>query len=596
MRSEKTVNNMATSTPEKIEKKPKTKGDDEENDKGMTAQQLEKEFKEHSVAEFFKKNKQMLGLSGKIKTLTTIVHEYVSNSLDACEEAHVLPNIEVRISELGDEHYEVTVTDNGPGLTKDTLGKALGQLLAGTKFHRMIQQRGQQGIGAAGATMFSLMTTGKAIQVITGNDKNAFSSELTIDPKLNQPKIIKMDPLTRPFKGTAIKAQFKEIKYQRSEQGVFEYLRRTAIANPHAQITLTEPDATKTVFPRTSKVLPDKPIEIKPHPKGITVDALITLAHKTTAQKTASFLKNDFDRMGDKALEEMEKLVHFDLNKDPKKMAWEEAEEIVKAFQKIQFIAPRLDGLRPIGEENIKKSLNEIVQPEFVSVIERKPTVYKGGFAFQVEAAVAYGGNAGRDQGKDDNGNASRKVEIMRFANRVPLLFDSGGCALTQAVQSIDWRRYGIKDLDNAPLTVFLHICSVHIPYTGAGKQAVADEEEVLEELRLALMDTGRKIYRFVSTQRREAEKLLKRKLFMKYAKEVAIGIHDLTKKPTNEIEKKLLDIVMHKLKMDEAKETEENAPEELSDEELKKLEEKEKKEKGKKDKKSRLADEEGDE
>jgi DNA topoisomerase-6 subunit B len=184
----------------------------------------------------------------------------------------------------------------------------------------------------------------------------------------------------------------------------------------------------------------------------------------------------------------------------------------------------------------------------------------------------------------------------MRFANRVPLLFDSGGCALTKAVQSIDWRRYGIKDLDNAPLSVFLHICSVHIPYTGAGKQAVADEEEVMEELRLALMDTGRKIYRFVATQRREAEKQLKRKLFMKYAKEVAIGIHELTKKPTNEIEKKLLEIVLTKLKIDEAKEAKELADEELSDEELKKIEAQEKKEKAKKAKKSRLSDEEGDE
>jgi DNA topoisomerase-6 subunit B len=380
---------MAAATAEKTEKKPKPKTDDEDNAPGLTAQQLEKEFKEHSVAEFFKKNKQMLGLSGKIKTLTTIVHEYVSNSLDACEEAHVLPNIDIKISELGDEHYEVVVTDNGPGFTEHTIGKALGQLLAGTKFHRMIQQRGQQGIGAAGATMFSLMTTGKSIQVITGNDKNAFSCELTIDPKQNQPKIIKIDPLNRPYKGTAIRAQFKEIKYQRSEQGVYEYLRRTAIANPHSQITMVEPDGTKTTFPRTSKVLPDKPIEIKPHPKGMTVDELLTMAHKTTGQKTSSFLKNDFDRMGDKALEDIEKLIHFDLNKDPRKMAWEEAEEIVKAFQKITFIAPRLDGLRPIGEENIKKSLNEIVQPEFVSVIERKPTVYKGGFAFQVEATVA---------------------------------------------------------------------------------------------------------------------------------------------------------------------------------------------------------------
>src|SRR3990167_4697454 len=108
-------------------------------DKTVSAEELSKDFKEHSVAEFFKKNMQMLGLTGKTKTLTTIVHEYTTNSLDACEESKILPDIEVQIKELSDEYYEITVKDNGPGMTKETVGKALGQLLAGTKFHRMMQ-------------------------------------------------------------------------------------------------------------------------------------------------------------------------------------------------------------------------------------------------------------------------------------------------------------------------------------------------------------------------------------------------------------------------------------------------------------------------
>ena len=167
------------------EDKPKTEI------KGSNAEDLAKEFKEHSVAEFFKKNKQMLGLSGKIKTLTTIVHEYVTNSLDACEEAKILPDIDIKLSELGDEYYELYVKDNGPGLTKETMGKALGQLLAGTKFHRLIQSRGQQGIGAAGVTMLSQTTTGKPIQVMTGTGNGkTISCEMTIDSKNNQAKII----------------------------------------------------------------------------------------------------------------------------------------------------------------------------------------------------------------------------------------------------------------------------------------------------------------------------------------------------------------------------------------------------------------------
>jgi len=218
------------------------------------AEEIAKEFKEHSVAEFFKKNMQMLGLTGKIKALTTIVHEYVTNSLDACEEAKITPDIEVQIKELGPEYYEVTVKDNGPGLTKETVGKALGQLLAGTKFHRMMQMRGQQGIGAAGCTMLSQITTGKATQVITGTGHGQpISLDLTIDPKKNQAKIANLVELKTTFKGTLIKAKFKGMKYVNSEQAPLEYLRRTAIANPHAQITLIEPTKQKIVFKRSQR-------------------------------------------------------------------------------------------------------------------------------------------------------------------------------------------------------------------------------------------------------------------------------------------------------------------------------------------------------
>ncbi len=559
-------------------------------DEPIDAEALAKEFKDHSVAEFFKKNKQMLGLTGKIRTLTTIVHEYTTNALDACEEAKILPEIEVKISELGEEHYEVMVKDNGPGLTEQTVGKAFAQMLSGTKFHRLMQSRGQQGIGASGCTLLSLMTTGKQIQVITGSGKKTLMAELTIDPKKNEPKIIKIEEIKKEFRGTAVKAQFKGIKYQKSDQGPLEYLRRTAIANPHAKIIFVEPDGTKTVFERTSKTIPARSVEVKPHPKGVTVDEILTMAKTTDARKVSSFLKNDFDRMGDKAVEDIAKHVSFDLNKDPKRLEWHEAEETVKAIKSIKFIAPRTDSLRPIGAARVEASLKEIVQPEFMSVVERKPQVHSGGYAFQVEAAVGFGGNAGRSSGEiienmDGTKSEIKRVEIMRFANRVPLLFDGGGCALTKAVQSIEWKRYGIKDMDSAPLTVFVHILSVHIPYTGAGKQAVTDEEAIMEELRLAIMDTGRRIYHFVAGKRREAEKQAKRKLFMKYATEVAIALNVLTGKGVKLIEEKLHDIVLKRLKLDEKKEKE--LEEEMSDEQLEKEAKKAAKEK-KKEKKGK--------
>lgn len=579
-----------------VEEKP------QKEEKGLTAEEIAKEFKEHSVAEFFKKNMQMLGLTGKIKTLTTIVHEYTTNSIDACEEAKILPDIEIQVKELGEEYYEVTAKDNGPGLTKETVGKALGKILAGTKFHRMVQMRGQQGIGASGVTMLSQITTGKVVQVITGTGKGKpISLDITIDPKNNEPKIANLTEVNKEFRGTIIRAKFKGVKYVNSEQAPLEYLRRTAIANPHAQITLIEPSGEKIVFKRTHKEIPQKPTEMKPHPKGVKVDELVTLAKYSSERKVSSFLKSNFDRLGDKSIEELSKGVRFDLNKDPKHLSWEEAEEIVSQFKKMQFIAPRTDGLIPIGEDRIRKSLESIVKPEFISVVTRKPSVYSGGFPFQVEVGIAYGGNAGRMGETNEEGQQQRKIEIMRFANRAPLLFDTGGCAITKAVQSIDWKRYGMKDYENAPLTVFVNLISVHIPYTGAGKQAISDEEEIMEELRLALMDTGRRIYTYIGHQRRQAEKEAKRKMFYKYATEIAIAIADLTHKNRKEIEEKLHALVLKHLKMEEQKEKAEEKKE-MSEQEIEKeyekrmaKEKKEKEKQGKKGKKSGLEGEEGE-
>jgi len=556
----------------------------------ISAEELAKEFKEHSVAEFFKKNSQMLGLYGKVRTLTTIVHEYCTNSLDACEAAKILPEIDIKIEELGPEYYEVTVKDNGPGLTKETVGKALGKLLAGTKFHRMVQSRGQQGIGASGVTLFSQVTTGKQVKVITGTGKGkTLSLELTIDPKRNEPKIMELKETEKDFRGLAVKAKFKEVLYRVSEQGPLEYLRRTAIANPHAEIYFTDPLGEKTIFKRSLKEIPLPAEPIQPHPKGVTVDELITMAKYSPARKLNSFLKNEFDRMGDKAIGDIAKKVSFDLNKDPKKLEWAEAEEIVKCFKEIDFIAPRVDALRPIGENQIATSLKSIVKPEFLSVITRKPQVYKGGFPFQVEVGVAFGGEAGRitnnNNKEEEKGGSGRTMEIMRFANRAPLLFDGGACAITKAVQTIEWKRYGIISPENAPLTVFINFSSVYVPYTSAGKQAIADEEEIVEELRLALMDAGRKIAHYVMGKRKEKEKQEKKKLFMKYATEVAYAVGELAEKSKEEIEKKLLNIVLKKLKLDEQKEKE---LEEMGEEEIEKELEKEAKKAEKEKKKGK--------
>ncbi|MEM2974008.1 MAG: DNA topoisomerase VI subunit B [Candidatus Micrarchaeia archaeon] len=503
------------------------------------------EFREHSVAEFFKKNRQMLGFAGKVKSLTTVVHEAVTNSLDACEEAKILPNIYVKIENVNN-HLKVYVEDNGPGIPKDYIGKALGQMLAGTKFHRYVQQRGQQGIGISGCIMFSQITTGKQTHVRSGTGNGRiYECDVSIDLKTNKPHVANMIELPGNYRGLTIVGEYSEVKNDMSEYSPYEYLKATAMANPHAQITFVGPDGARTVFARASDVIPKRPVPAQPHPLGVTTNDLIEQAHHSKERKLSSFLIQNFARVSDAKVDELKAMcpgINFD--KMPRELRWDEAEMLVSCFKKIKWIAPSAEPLRPIGKQQIEKAMKAVLNPEFMSVTERAPKVYRGGVPFMVESAICYGGKSGR-QTKD----GTVGLDVKRFANRAPLLFDAGGCAITEAVKTIDWGRYGLKNIDQMPVTLFINLVSVFIPYTGAGKQAIASEEEILEELRFAIMEVARDLDRYLSGKIRDEQREMKRKAIMRYVKQIASDLPYLssTDLKSEELEKKLIYLIENK-------------------------------------------------
>jgi len=506
------------------------------------AETLFKELQEHSVAEFFKKNRQMLGYSGKIRSLTTIVHEYVTNSLDACEDAGILPELKVRVKQLGKDHYSVMVEDNGPGIPKKHLGNVFAKMLAGTKFHRFVQARGQQGIGATGCTMYAQITTGKPVKVITstGNGKIT-TSEIMIDVKNNKPDIVDTKVEDGDMRGTRVTGEFKDVAYNRSEYSPIEYMRRTAVANPHARIVFIDPDKNRFVYERAVSVLPKKSNVAKPHPLGLEIDDLIDYAHRSKERTIKSFFVKTFDRMSSAKATELEEITSLDFKRTPGSISWRDAEEIVDAIKKTKFLTPNTANLVPMGEKQIEKAVLNVLQPEFHSVITRSASVYRGGVPFVVEAGIAFGGKAGRETDK------GKKIEILRFANRAPLLFDAGGCAITKVINSIDWKRYELRGIDDLPVSIFVNITSTYIPYTSAGKQAISSEDAVIKELNLALMEVGRRIKGFVSRQRRDKEKKLKRSTLLKYIPETARAIGELTSKDPEQIGLKLLGLVNKK-------------------------------------------------
>ncbi len=511
----------------------------------MADDDIFRQFREHSIAEFFKKNRQMLGFSGKVRSLTMIVHEFVTNSLDACEEAGILPEVHVHVEELDHEtkdHYRVTVRDNGPGIPKSHLGKALGQMLAGTKFHRYLQQRGQQGIGASACTMYSYLTTGQPTKAVSCYHGKKLTANITIDFKSNKPNVEELgeEPAAEGESGLTVTAEFKDVRYERSDYGVYEYLRRTALANPHCSITLLEPDGQTSAFPRSVQANPPRPFEIKPHPLGIGTHDLLEFArHNKENRKLSAFLQNAFSRLSAAKVEELRALVPgVDFDKSPQELDWNEAEQVVKAFQQVKWVAPATDSLVPIGKEQIELSFSNIFRPEVVVVTERSPKVYRGGIPFMVEVGVAYGGGLA---------SAGRKGDVMRFSNRVPLLFDSGGCAITETIKTMDWKRYDIRNFEEEPVAVLVNLVSVHVPYTGAGKQAISPEEDVMDEIKFALMEACRTVQKYLSGRRRAHDIANKKKLVSRYVGQLSSDLAILSGGKKEPIEKSLVRIIEEK-------------------------------------------------
>ncbi len=505
----------------------------------LKAEEIFKEFKQHSVAEFFKKNRQMLGYSGMTRSLVTIVHEYVTNSLDACEEAGILPDIMVKVEGTDENKYRLSVGDNGPGIPKNYIGKVLATILAGTKFHRYMQQRGQQGIGASGCTLFSQITTGKPIKAVSATGTgNGYSCNVSLDTVHNKPVISEYKEVDGARRGLMVEGEFADVKYENSDHGIYEYLRRTALSNPHAQIKLVDPSGQEFAFLRAIDTMPLRPKPIKPHPLGLTVNDLIDFAQVSDSRKLSSFLVDTFSRFSqDKANEIGGIAKDVDLSKAPKDISWADAEALVKAFKQVKWISPDATSVIPIGEEQVKVAIKNILNPEFMNVVERKPRVFRGGVPFIVEAAVAYGGNAGKKTSEGYEGN------ILRFANRVPLLFDSGTCAITAAAKTVDWKRYNI-DIENQPISVFINVSSVYIPYSGVGKEAISQEDEIIDEIKLAIMEAARGVQRYISGKMHINHETNKYKTITRYTEQLAKDLADLTGEDKARIDKSLAKLV----------------------------------------------------
>ncbi len=516
--------------------------------KYATAKEMAAEQRDISVAEFFAKNRHLLGFDNANKALLTTVREAVDNALDACEEAGILPEIHIVIEPVrakkkegnqllltgaagkkkrgfgGADRLRVSVQDNGPGILKDQIPKIFGKLLYGSKFHRLRMSRGQQGIGISAAALYGQLTTGQPVLITSRTSKRAQPHRYRININLakNAPdqKELDIPAGTDVPQGTKVTLQI-EGRYQKHGKSVDQYLKQTAVANPHAKITLKDPNGDETIHERAWNRLPEPAREIKPHPYGVELGVLIGMMRDSRSRTVAAFLQKDFSRVSAAKAKEILKRAGISPGYHPKTIARDTADSLYEAIQETKIMAPATNCLSPIGEKQLLEGIQKEFDCEFYTSATRPPTVYRGN-PFQIEVALAYGGALPGDS----------PAQILRFANRVPLLYQAGAFEITKSVQTTSWRNYKLQQprgsLPVGPLAIAVHMASVWVPFTSEAKEAIASYNEILKEVRRALQDCGRRVGIHINKQKRVAEEMRKRSHIELFLPHIGIALQDI--------------------------------------------------------------------
>ena len=537
-----------------------------------------------SISEFFEKNKHFLGFDTLPRSIITAVKEAVDNSLDAAEEHRILPNISIEVHKVKGKKDELRLIsqDNGPGIPQKAISKVFGSLLFGSRFHTIRQTRGQQGIGITGVVMYSQLTTGKPTAVISkiGKEAGAVRVNVGLDTKKNKAiisneKRFSMDEADEAKglywigdHGIRIETRMKA-KYQRGKQSVHQYLKMTSIVNPHASIDFVAYDEDGAVldeasWPRVTDELPRPVKDIKPHPHGLEIGTLQRLLRDASAPSEGSgartplryFLRNTFSAMSNSRCEEVISLAGLDAARKPASLKPDDVNSLLAAFSQVRLPSPPTDCLSPIEDLLIKKGLSKAIDSRFVSTVTREPRVTNGN-PFQVEVGLIFGGDLPGDQ----------PIQILRFANRVPLMYQQGGCLLTKALESVDWKRYGLdhpggRGIPKGPAAVLIHLASTNVQFTSEAKEALSDNVDVFDEIRLAMLEVGRGLRNHLKKQKQKAKAQEKFELVNIILPEIhdkAISILDAEPVPLSPVITKIMNAVFIEEVVEWDKETKES-------------------------------------
>jgi DNA topoisomerase-6 subunit B len=498
-----------------------------------------------STAEYFSKNLQQVGFSSGTKAVLTTLKEAVDNSLDACEDNGILPEIAIEIEKVGPgtqknmDAIRIKVTDNGPGLEPDDLPRVFGEYLASSKFGRGRCSRGQQGIGISAATTWAQLTSAKGVRVITKTSKMraALTGIVEVDIKNNRGVLKEKESMSWDRPSGASVEFFLDGRLQlNGEAGLMTYLTGTSIVNPHLTLKYKINDDKEVVMERVSTEQIHIPEPVPPHPHTFKLGEFIGHAHLFGKTALSGFLKKGFSRVTDDVIKELGKAAGVKkawLDTSVTQLEDSQIRAVYSALQGLKLMAPSTRSVFSIGEQGLSSSINRIGEVDFFSVVSRKPTICDAK-PIVVEVAIA--------RLKTGSGDFDDPVQLLRFANRVPLQFDKAACAITKAIESVNWKTYGLAQPKNSvplgPYVIAVSVVSPFIKFKNASKETIDASDELVEELRLCLIQAGQRLSRYINKEKKAADLEQKIRHIEQFGPILIETIGRITKAPDKRLDK----------------------------------------------------------
>lgn len=424
--------------------------------------------------------------------------------------------------------YRVTCKDNGRGMPHDDIPNMFGRVLSGTKYG-LRQTRGKFGLGAKMALIWSKMSTGLPIDISSSMRGQNYVSfcRLDIDIHRNLPHIHihEKQEKKEEWHGAEIQVVI-EGNWTTYRSKILHYMRQMAVITPYAQFVFKfvsdTSDKSMTIkFARRTDVMPPVPLETKHHPSSVDLLLIKRLITETSKQNLLQFLQHEFVNISKAHAERLigEMGPEFQPKMLIKSLTDQQIVRIHQLFRQAKFEDPVGDCLSPAGEYNLRLGIIKELHPDMVATYSGSAQVFEG-HPFIVEAGVSLGGK-----------DVKQGLNVFRFANRIPLLFEQGADVVTRtALKRINWTSYKINQMQDK-IGVFVSIVSTKIPFKGTGKEYIGDDiTEIATAVKYAIQQCCIQLKSKIVKKMQAREQQERKRNLSKYVPNAAGAVYDVLK------------------------------------------------------------------